>query len=219
MLRTEATLLRTSADIRSNRELPHHYGTFLLKLVMSSRLAQHCIITLPHNLNAGFGVASVQELALRYIRAIRGVQPDGPYVLVGYSFGCRVATAMCLLLQTVQLDVRCLVLIDGPVTGPVDLGTHPDVFAKYLAVSRLAANPPSLLQFMATADSHVQGDVEGAPLEQFRPAYISLDQWRVEIGAALAQTRHCVNIAEHHTLDSQQVGAWPAHISLRYLCP
>jgi thioesterase domain-containing protein len=67
---------------------------------------------------------------------MRTIQPDGPYVLVGYSFGCRVATAMCLLLQTLRLDVRRLVLIDGPITGPVvDLGTRPDLFASYLAIS------------------------------------------------------------------------------------
>ena len=141
---------------------------------------------------------------MHYICAMRAIQPDGPYVLVGYSFGCRVATAMCLLLQTLRLDVRRLVLIDGPITGPVvDLGTRPDLFATYLAISQNGANPPSLLEFV-TAHAHVQGGLEDERFEQYRPAFISPDRWREEIGRALTQTRHCVHLAEHHMLDCQQ---------------
>jgi thioesterase domain-containing protein len=52
---------------------------------------------------------SIEEMAAAYIKAIRAVQPEGPYYLGGYSFGGIVAFEMAQQLQEVAL----LAILDG----------------------------------------------------------------------------------------------------------
>ena len=47
-------------------------------------------------------VRSVDELAQKYLAAVRGVQAEGPVTLIAYGFGCRIALAMGLLLQAAR---------------------------------------------------------------------------------------------------------------------
>jgi len=57
-------------------------------------------------------VRSVEEMAGRYIRAIREVQPDGPYYLAGYSAGGSIAYEMAHQLVGADETVAFLGLID-----------------------------------------------------------------------------------------------------------
>ncbi|MFI5525189.1 amino acid adenylation domain-containing protein [Streptomyces platensis] len=61
---------------------------------------------------------SVPELARAYLSAIRQVQADGPYTLMGWSFGGTVAQEMAVALEELGESVPLLVLFDaGPSTG------------------------------------------------------------------------------------------------------
>ncbi|MBO0655962.1 amino acid adenylation domain-containing protein [Streptomyces triculaminicus] len=57
--------------------------------------------------------ASVEAMAEDYADLIRTVQPDGPYHLLGWSFGAVVAHAMAVHLQSRGAEVAELVLLDG----------------------------------------------------------------------------------------------------------
>ena len=51
-------------------------------------------------------------MAADYLKQIRGVQPQGPYLIGGFSFGGLVAYEMAQQLRQSGQDVGLLVLID-----------------------------------------------------------------------------------------------------------
>ncbi|WP_433710949.1 amino acid adenylation domain-containing protein [Nocardia sp. CA-084685] len=56
---------------------------------------------------------SIEEAADRYIREIRAVQPNGPYHLLGWSFGGLIAHAMAAKLQAAGETVGVVALLDS----------------------------------------------------------------------------------------------------------
>ncbi|XP_042150461.1 fatty acid synthase-like [Ixodes scapularis] len=56
---------------------------------------------------------SIGELAAIYLKRLVEVQPQGPYHIVGYSFGATVAFEMAVQLQRAGAPVGSLVLLDG----------------------------------------------------------------------------------------------------------
>ncbi|MEV7416128.1 amino acid adenylation domain-containing protein [Streptomyces sp. NPDC089919] len=65
---------------------------------------------------------TVAEMAAEYAARIRAVQPDGPYHLLGWSFGAVVAHSVAVTLQNAGAEVAGLTLLDGYPT-PLDEGT------------------------------------------------------------------------------------------------
>jgi len=65
---------------------------------------------------------SLDDLAHRYVREIRAVQPHGPYHLLGYSVGGQIAHAMAVQLRRDGDDVRTLSMMDTrvPTAAPFD---------------------------------------------------------------------------------------------------
>ncbi|MEU4769930.1 amino acid adenylation domain-containing protein [Actinosynnema sp. NPDC023794] len=62
---------------------------------------------------------SIEEMAADYVDRIRTVQPNGPYHLLGWSFGGAVAHAMATLLQRAGEPVALLAILDAyPATAP-----------------------------------------------------------------------------------------------------
>lgn len=61
----------------------------------------------------------VEDMAARYLPQILAIQPEGPYLLGGYSFGCYVAYELALRLQERGAEVALLALVDegAPVEG------------------------------------------------------------------------------------------------------
>jgi thioesterase domain-containing protein len=57
-------------------------------------------------------LTSVSEMAERYIKEIRRVQPEGPYRIGGYSFGGLVAYEMAQQLRAQEQEVSLLALFD-----------------------------------------------------------------------------------------------------------
>ncbi len=81
-------------------------------------------------------LATVEEMAADYCRAIAAVQPAGPYHLGGWSFGGLVALAMARQLEARGERVAELVLLD-PTTVPAALRGQPaDEVAELLLVAR-----------------------------------------------------------------------------------
>ena len=66
----------------------------------------------------------VEDMATFYLRSLRDIQPHGPYILIGYSFGGLVALEMAQSLQEVGENVALLALVDA----------YPD--ARYMAAGQ-----------------------------------------------------------------------------------
>jgi acetoacetyl-CoA synthetase len=78
-------------------------------------------------------LTTVEGMADYYLAAIREIQPEGPYLLSGYSFGGLVAVEMARRLKQQQQDIGLLLLIDAyahPHTWP--LRTRVSVLARRL---------------------------------------------------------------------------------------
>ncbi|MFC5665425.1 amino acid adenylation domain-containing protein [Kitasatospora misakiensis] len=67
----------------------------------------------------GGSPAAVTEIAADYVREIRAVRPEGPYHLLGWSFGAVVAQEMAVQLQAAGQEVALLALLDGLPAGAV----------------------------------------------------------------------------------------------------
>ncbi|XIE80520.1 thioesterase domain-containing protein [Streptomyces sp. SBR177] len=61
---------------------------------------------------------SVEEIAAGYVEAIRRVQPSGPYVIGGWSFGGFVAFEMARQLRAAGEEIARLVLLDTTALNP-----------------------------------------------------------------------------------------------------
>ncbi|GLZ37989.1 non-ribosomal peptide synthetase [Actinokineospora sp. NBRC 105648] len=82
---------------------------------------------------------SVEEIARRYVREIRAVQPHGPYHLLGWSFGGLVAHAAATLLQDMGERVALLAAMDA---YPVPAGRTTEVTPDE-TLSILIGEPPA----------------------------------------------------------------------------
>ena len=63
-------------------------------------------------LPSGASFPSVEQLANDYFRAVRAIQPEGPYYLCGHSFGGLVAYEVAALLKSSGADVGIVAMID-----------------------------------------------------------------------------------------------------------
>ncbi|MCP4654504.1 MAG: hypothetical protein GY856_03685, partial [bacterium] len=55
----------------------------------------------------------IDEMAAEYLRSIRGVWPEGPYALLGWSLGGMVAYEMARQLEEAGREVALLALVDA----------------------------------------------------------------------------------------------------------
>ena len=73
----------------------------------------------------GFGSLpeSINEMAADYLARIRQIQPNGPYHLLGWSFGAQVAHTIATQLQSQKQEIALLGILDGlPPAKREDLG-------------------------------------------------------------------------------------------------
>ncbi|OLF06968.1 hypothetical protein BLA60_29350 [Actinophytocola xinjiangensis] len=64
--------------------------------------------------------ATMADLVKDYLEQIRTVRPDGPYHLLGWSFGANVAHALAAALREEGAEVGLVALLDGYPTAPSD---------------------------------------------------------------------------------------------------
>jgi nonribosomal peptide synthetase DhbF len=73
----------------------------------------------------GYRAKSIAEVAADYLAEIRRVRPEGPFHLLGWSFGGMVAHDMAGQLQEQGLDVGSLTLLDSYPSAPGDRPPSP----------------------------------------------------------------------------------------------
>ena len=66
---------------------------------------------------------SVEELATEYVKAIRAVQPTGPYWIAGYSFGGVAAFEIASQLERAGEKIETIVMYDIPNPALTELNT------------------------------------------------------------------------------------------------
>ena len=72
---------------------------------------------LPDGMGLNGRAISVESMARQYLDAMRGRQPEGPYLLGGYCFGGLVAVEMARLLAAEGQGMACLALIAADAPG------------------------------------------------------------------------------------------------------
>jgi thioesterase domain-containing protein/acyl carrier protein len=124
LLRDEEGVPRWSSLVPIQREgskppffCVHGLGGHVLRFVP---LAQHLGNDRPFYGIQAYGLddgklphASVEEMAAHYISEVRKIQPEGPYLLGGYSFGGAVAYEMARQLSAENQPVAFLALLDS----------------------------------------------------------------------------------------------------------
>jgi thioesterase domain-containing protein len=127
------------------------------------------------------------EVADQYLREVRAVQPHGPYRLLGWSYGGRIAHTMATRLQRDGEEVELLVLLDShPVETlfsgtPVDArAADPALVAEFLRAVGLTDVPPGGIEahrdpwdLLSAAEHHIailRRDLCDALFQTFRGA-------------------------------------------------
>jgi len=85
-------------------------------------------------------LTQVEEMATKYIEALRVVQPDGPYFLGGASFGGTVAFEMAQQLLALGEQVALLALIDTPGLGEMPVKVEDDDLQMLAYLLNVGAN-------------------------------------------------------------------------------
>ncbi|HEV2733980.1 MAG TPA: amino acid adenylation domain-containing protein, partial [Longimicrobiaceae bacterium] len=141
-------------------------------------------------------LATIVEMAADYCRAVRDVQPEGPYLLGGWSMGGTVAFEMARQLEAAGQHVERLVLLDTSMPGTKLAGPEADAalfasFARHLEIplERIAVSQEELRALApgerlrraweAARDARaVPSDVD---LAHFRPLW---EVFRANVGAS-----------------------------------
>jgi len=72
-----------------------------------------------------FTPREIEEKASEYVAAMREVQPDGPYFLIGYCEGGHIAFEMARQLESLKLEVGFLAMLDlWPVENTISRARH-----------------------------------------------------------------------------------------------
>ncbi|MCH0538727.1 amino acid adenylation domain-containing protein [Streptomyces sp. MUM 203J] len=69
-------------------------------------------------------LATIEDMARRYVAAVRAVRPDGPYLLGGWSMGGLIAFEMARQLTEQGAEVARLVVIDAELPDPRTVGAE-----------------------------------------------------------------------------------------------
>jgi thioesterase domain-containing protein/acyl carrier protein len=81
-------------------------------------------------------LTQVEEMATQYIKAMRVLQPEGPYFLGGSSFGGTIAFEMAQQLHAQEQQVALLTMIDTPGLGqmPIPFSDDAEIIAYLLEI-------------------------------------------------------------------------------------
>jgi len=129
----------------------------------------------------------IEEMAARYIEQIRRLQPDGPYHLVGHSFGGLVAYEMCCQLETAGVPTGLIGLIDTRLEGMQDLGIEAGLAPHISVADRMRRHlhalvaGPERLNYLLGRGTHFQRRMA-------RMAYRALNRALHPIGLELPET-------------------------------
>ncbi|QLY33181.1 amino acid adenylation domain-containing protein [Nocardia huaxiensis] len=146
-------------------------------------------LQLPTLSDKGFHAESLDELARHYLATIRGIQPHGPYHLLGYSLGGNIVHAMAALLEAEGESIAYVGLIDShPLANLTDRATRAlsDPAELDRLIPEMPGDAPELADAIRTAATALLGMVtrSGAPDYRGRMALFAADD-----GTVPARTR------------------------------
>ncbi len=102
----------------------HFYGNFQTKMTPDQPL-----YLLKHD---GAPPHATEDLAARYVSALRSVQPRGPYRLGGFSFGGLIALEMARQLRDLNEEIALLFLLDPtPLAGASSDSASPSFWSRH----------------------------------------------------------------------------------------
>ncbi|WP_082711769.1 non-ribosomal peptide synthetase [Burkholderia singularis] len=120
--------------------------------------------------DAGYWPESVEELTADYLARIIAFQPAGPYHLLGWSFGGRVAFEMAVALQRAGQQVGSVILLDSsPPPTPFDASTddfdRDQTLRRYFLTMLAETTPiePSIWDAAPLSEIKVELDRLGSP--------------------------------------------------------
>lgn len=93
-----------SGEVESYVEFCNHLNNFACWGIRAERLEN--MSPAPRNI-------SIRELAEKYIRSLKKIQPHGPYYLLGWSLGGTIVFEMAAQLEQTNEAIACLALIDA----------------------------------------------------------------------------------------------------------
>jgi len=104
--------------------------------------------------DAGSGGGTIEELAARYLEAVRSVQPRGPYRLGGASFGGTLAFEMARRMGAGGEQVELLAMIDSPapVHAPHGDRDEAEILCYLLGVRKISAELRAALRELTAAE-------------------------------------------------------------------
>jgi thioesterase domain-containing protein/acyl carrier protein len=99
---------------------------------------------------------SLQELARSYVDVIRSVQPNGPYIIGGYSFGA--SLALCVAKMLDRSEIEAVVCVDD-VHRPLEQLGHLDqdwrsLLRAVVSFMKLSAKEQQSIDALLTGDGH-----------------------------------------------------------------
>ena len=130
---------------------------------------------------------TIEAMARQYVTAIRAVQPHGPYLICGYSFGGLVAYEMTHQLRLTD-ERSHLIILDTMVVSDLPAKSNLAIVADYLQneVSEVLEANPHLLKNLSEDESLAFSQL----LERFAEIGLGLDASFIQRQVALLQTNY-----------------------------
>lgn len=166
----------------------------------------------PPGMDGGETIGTVEALAAHYVRAIKTVQPGGPYLLCGHSFGGFVAYEMARQLEEAGERGNTVVILDS---SPYILPRHREVVPRIRMGARKAGYHLRLAIFAAGAvwDPSRRGYVADLAARSRRRIEEVMDDLRREDTAFDAGVRR-VGEAQTHAYHAYRPGTYGGAIVL-----
>merc|ERR1712072_487636 len=146
-------------------------------------------------------VRSIEELVEVYTEAIRIIQPEAPYILVGFGMGCQLAYEAAV--QMGPERVASVVFIDGQVTK--ERGFHQD--AIWYGLYTLIAQEISVDRFVKEMQRRRRFEDQLQYMLHFCPKDMDPSTWDQSVNVQLCKTHFCAMAGEVYDPDKYYNGA------------
>ncbi|HKR14132.1 MAG TPA: alpha/beta fold hydrolase, partial [Pyrinomonadaceae bacterium] len=120
----------------------------------------------------------IESLAANYLEAIRAVQPNGPYILGGWSSGGVIAFEMARQLQERGADVPLVVLLDSVSPGAANAGDSLSLLAGFAGNLGIPIDLVSDELLQSETETQLNWLLDQAHLSQALPPDVVLDDLR-----------------------------------------
>jgi len=146
-------------------------------------------------------VHSIEELIVAYVEAIQIIQPEAPYILLGFGMGCQLAYEAAV--QMGPERVASVVFIDGQVTK--ERGFHQD--AIWYGLYTLIAQEISVDRFVKEMQRRRRFEDQLQYMLHFCPKDMDPSTWDQSVNEQLCKTHFCAMAGEVYDPDKYYNGA------------